>query len=386
MKKIYELLNDVSVDTDTYEQTSLTDAEKQRILRRFPAQKPQRQFFRKSAIAVAAALLVIVPVVFNQDVVRASVVKIGKQIESFFNKQEGSFVTYKQQIGESVTEQGVCVTLNEILLDNDNLLLSVNVNEAGSAKGPFKPGSLQVKIDDQIYDQNTGYGLQSLGTSNVDGSFDYLYMKPLSGFIDSFDANRDYNIEITFKSMEYEKLAEGESSVSRLTGSHGNVNQESGEVEGGRYSDYFGEIQGEWAFKTVIKGERILADNNTYPIDQVIPIDAQGIQGVLQIKNVRISPLMVQLRYTFELSEISQSLALPTIDVGFEVLDENGEGLTGSSGGSGTDTFWEMEGEYYLSDDQKTVKLLPYIHFDTSTDDVTYLYDKTVEIDLQSIE
>ena len=49
---------------------------------------------------------------------------IGNALEKFVYSQEGSLSDYKTVIGDSVKDNGVKVTLNEIILDEGQLLIS----------------------------------------------------------------------------------------------------------------------------------------------------------------------------------------------------------------------------------------------------------------------
>ena len=95
-----------------------------------------------------------------------------------------------------------------------------------------------------------------------------------------------------------------------------------------------------------------------YPLNKEIPISEKGIEGVLSIKEVRVSPVSIKMHYTFTSS--NGSIRGGT-DVGVDIKDQNGRNLSESGSGGGTDTVIERDDEYRNDKDVTMLRFIPYV-------------------------
>lgn len=107
--------------------------------------------------------------------------------------------------------------------------------------------------------------------TNGDGKID------VEGYnvLDHIDPNKNYQISAQFTSLEFEKNP--------------------GQTKSGNYRDSYGEIKGNWMVHTSVNGSKIIADTKVYPLNKEIPINENGIEGVLSIKEVRVSPVSIKI-------------------------------------------------------------------------------------------
>ncbi|WP_203363567.1 DUF4179 domain-containing protein [Bacillus sp. REN10] len=381
MKNPYDLLNETQINVDEYEEVELNQAEKDRLLHTLQKSvQPRTKKPRKGLIAAAVALAMISPVMLSNEHVWASLSKAGKQIEQFFNKPDNQFIGYKQKIEQVAADKNVSVTLNELMLDDGQILLSLNVNAAqldkltlGAGKSsPIRPGDPIIQIGDVTF-SNTAYDSQLEDEKTEDGSWNFLYSVDLTGIDtdgdgiidkenfqildDYMNSDKDYDVNITFHTMEYEK--------------------KSG-VHSGKYSDSFGQIKGNWAFQTTVNGTNIKSDTDVYYVDKEISIKEKDVEGILKIEEVRVSPVSLKLHYTFEYTKGSQM----ETNVDLLIEDEKGRRLTGSGTGTGTDTLSTMNIDIPLENDLKQIKITPTL-FDYESESSKYLKDKAFELKLQ---
>lgn len=364
MKNQYDLLNGSSVDFDEYEEIELTANEKKRMKKRLKREiKPARKKARP-LIAAAALLLAVTPVMMQNETVWASAVRIsqqiGQQIELLMNKPEGSLSSYKKTVNETATDQGIQVKVNELMLDDGQVLLGLTISAdefRRTALGlkqdtPIRPGELRVKIGNMSFFDSAS-SIREEPIKNKDGSWNYLYALKLTqadtdgdgkidvegySVLDHIDPNKNYQISAQFTSLEFEKNP--------------------AQAKSGDHRDSYGEIKGNWTIYTSVNGSKIIADTKVYPLNKEIPINENGIEGVLSIKEVRVSPVSIKMHYTFTASKGS---IRDGMDVGVDIKDQNGRNLSESGSGGGTDRVLEMDGEYRNDKDVIMLRFIPYV-------------------------
>ncbi|MCR8926206.1 DUF4179 domain-containing protein [Priestia megaterium] len=364
MKNQYDLLNGSSVDFDEYEEIELTANEKKRMKKRLKREiKPARKKARP-LIAAAALLLAVTPVMMQNETVWASAVRIsqqiGQQIELLMNKPEGSLSSYKKTVNETATDQGIQVKVNELMLDDGQVLLGLTISAdefRRTALGlnqdaPIRPGELRVKIGNMSFFDSAS-SIREEPIKNKDGSWNYLYALKLTqadtdgdgkidvegySVLDHIDPNKNYQISAQFTSLEFEKNP--------------------AQAKSGDHRDSYGEIKGNWTIYTSVNGSKIIADTKVYPLNKEIPINENGIEGVLSIKEVRVSPVSIKMHYTFTASKGSTRGGT---DVGVDIKDQNGRNLSESGSGGGTDRVIEMDGEYRNDKDVIMLRFIPYV-------------------------
>ncbi|MDR7242746.1 DUF4179 domain-containing protein [Priestia megaterium] len=369
MKNQYDLLNGSSVDFDEYEEIELTASEKKRMKKRLMRKiKPARKKARP-LIAAAVLLLAVTPVMMQNETVWASAVRIsqqlGQQIELLMNKPEGSLSSYKKTVNETATDQGIQVKINELMLDDGQVLLGLTISADEFRKTalglnrdtPIRPGELRVKIGNMSFFDSAS-SIREEPIKNKDGSWNYLYALKLTqadtngdgkidvegyNVLDHIDPNKNYQISAQFTSLEFEKHP--------------------GQTKSGDYRDSYGEIKGNWTVHTSVNGSKIIADTKVYPLNKEIPINEKGIEGVLSIKEVRVSPVSIKMHYTFTSSKGS---IRGGTDVDVKIKDQNGRDLSESGSGGGTDTVLEMDEECRNDKDVTMLRFIPYVYDEKS--------------------
>ncbi|MEH6942236.1 DUF4179 domain-containing protein [Bacillus sp. JJ722] len=387
MKNEYDLLNGAQTDLDEYEDIMLNDLEKQKLKRNMMKKikhSPVKKKYKKSIIAAAISFAVLSPIILSNETVLASIARIGNQIEMFINKPEDSFNGYKKTVNQTVADQHIKVTLNELMLDDGQVLLNLNVkmNEQDKKKlgidqkSYIQPGEVKIAIDNmEFFDSASSIHREN----NPDGSWDYLYKKRLNqadtngdgeldlenyDVLEKIDPKKDYRVKVMFNSMEYEKNVEANSNE---------------KFNSGKYSDFYGEIKGNWTYETTINGSKIKSDTQVYSINKQIPIKDEKVEGILTIKEARVSPVSMKIDYTFEYTKGYKD-EKTHISVGIDVNDQNGKKLIGTGTGGGNHIM-EMEDEYEISKGLKKITITPYI-FDTEAESSKSLENQSFEVNL----
>ncbi|QNG58305.1 DUF4179 domain-containing protein [Bacillus sp. PAMC26568] len=387
MKNEYELLNSAVANEEEYEEIVLSDSDKKKLKKTFKRKtKPAIKKIGRPLFAAVIAIAAISPVLLSNEMVWASVLKLGQRIETFMNIPDDRFTGYKKSVNQTVENQNIKVTLNEIMLDDGQLLLSLNVNANHLDKTALgiekesiiSPGELKIKIGEiEFFDSSQS--IQREENRNEDGSWNYLYTSNLDradtdsdGKIDSehytildkIDHKNDFDIDVIFSSMEFEKGKAGNS------------------ISGGKYSDSFGDIKGNWAFHTDVNGSKIISDTQVYRLDKTIPIKDKLAEGILTIKEVRVSPVSIKMYYSIEYTKDNDQNT--NIEIGVDVEDDNGNHIPGVYTGSGTDKDVEMHAEFPIDKGIQKIKIIPHVT-DRENESSQILKDKAFEVEFTGI-
>ncbi len=123
-KNIYDMLNDVKIDINNYDKEELNDIEKKRIKNNIKKSIKSKHTYKK-AVSIAATAVISIGLLstsfgsyayaginsFFYDI--ASVLGIEKNLDE-----------YKTVVNQSITKNEITVQLNEVILDNDELIVS----------------------------------------------------------------------------------------------------------------------------------------------------------------------------------------------------------------------------------------------------------------------
>jgi type III secretory pathway component EscV len=132
MKNIYDLFNNIDVDLREYEEIKIHDNEVEDIKNRISNKLNKDNKRNKKAykpIAATIAGLLLVTAVFNTDTVSASIDKIAKTIKAHFIEKIGrDFSDYTVNVGETIEDKDISVTLNEFIIDNSLIIVNHTID------------------------------------------------------------------------------------------------------------------------------------------------------------------------------------------------------------------------------------------------------------------
>lgn len=193
---IYTMLNDANINLEQYEKEDFNHIERKNLKAKFRKSiNSKKSYKRNIAVAAAVALVLIVGIIgSNADVYATRVSNIiGRDIGSLLGIQK-NLDEYKTVVNKDITDKGITVKLNEVILDENQLTVSYNISsneklEGGRSWMPFftvyvngKKASNGADGSDKIVDDYTTEGVMTYHLDKVD----------LSG---------DLNIKILCKSM-----------------------------------------------------------------------------------------------------------------------------------------------------------------------------------------
>ncbi|EKQ51556.1 MULTISPECIES: DUF4179 domain-containing protein [unclassified Clostridium] len=127
---IYIMLNDANINLDIYEKEDFNDIEKRRIKANFRNSAVKNKS-RKRTLIAAGMVLALTITFFGTNVGASALSKVLelpgiKDIASLL-RIDKNLDEYKTVVNKSITENGITVQLNEVILDENELTVSYNV-------------------------------------------------------------------------------------------------------------------------------------------------------------------------------------------------------------------------------------------------------------------
>ena len=127
-KNIYDILNEVEIDLSGYTHQELAEMEKKRMINHVKKSiKKNNPVYKKYVAAASIALLMIGLLTTNLgNTVWAHANGIVYDITSFLGIEK-DLDKYKTVVNKSITQDGLTVQLNEVILDSDELVVSTTL-------------------------------------------------------------------------------------------------------------------------------------------------------------------------------------------------------------------------------------------------------------------
>ena len=188
---IYDMLNDVEIDINNYDKEKLNDIEKKRIKNNLKKSIKSKHTYRKAA-SIAETAVISIGLLgtsfgsyayaginsFFYDI--ASVLGIEKNLDE-----------YKTVVNQSITKNGITVQLNEVILDNDELIVSATstFNEKLGGEG----GTI---LDHNVY--INGKRVNSGAGGSAEKIDEYTMQVVMVNHLTEGNFNGDLNVKIVF--------------------------------------------------------------------------------------------------------------------------------------------------------------------------------------------
>ena len=107
-----------------------------------------------------------------------------------------------------------------------------------------------------------------------------------------------------------------------------------------------------------------MGETKVYDINKEINIDDEDFKALINIKQLRVSPISVKLTYT---TKMGKEYDFENRDIEIELLDQNGNYISAGAGGGGNEeeTYMEMqlEGNLENNEELESIKILPYQYY-----------------------
>lgn len=200
---IYKDLNDIKLDISEFQETQLSHLEQKRILKGFKNKimpiRQKRRWLLASVSVVALALLSLSLAIDKGTI--ASMPFVGGVVEKYNypNIENLDFSSYKTAIGETAENELGKLTLNEVMLDDQQVVLSSTFEPADDVKFDYQTHIRPVvKVNGQDYTITTGS--QSIELN--DSMFTIYNDIDLNQAIETEDIHIQLSYETLGRSME----------------------------------------------------------------------------------------------------------------------------------------------------------------------------------------
>ncbi|MBE1446754.1 DUF4179 domain-containing protein [Paenibacillus sp. OAS669] len=285
MKRDFEMLNEISVDLSRYDAEELSYFERKRIKKRISRKLGKKSPLpRIAVVAVLCGSLLWLPAI--QSDVRAafyglasSIPAVRGMLDLFVGQPEQRLAEYKTTVGQTVSDNGIDVRLDEVLIDTGRLIISstfhsdkINLEDALS---PFP----SVYINGKDVMKNGGGGNGNKAKID-DNTYSFISSVNLNGTT----IEGDLEIRIVYKDLDFA----------------GNEPAH----------------KGNWGFTLHTSAEKLLGDTRTIAIDRSFSLD-NGQQ--IRIEAMELSPISTTIHYHI--------LNGKDLDVLFQVTGSDGSRL-----------------------------------------------------------
>ncbi len=313
MKKeyIYDLLNDVESDFSEYDEKDCPEYEKKKIkkqvLGRIHKKRKTGKWVAAACAVLAAGVLAAGP--FNYQV-NAGIKLVSYYISEWFGEEVKG---YEECIEQQVTQNGVTVKLNSVVLDNNELTVASTIDVGKEVKTEEWPA-----IDGNVYVNGkvAAYGAAGGTAWEADGTFKSVMTYSL--LKDRINDTGEMNIEIEMK-------------------------------------DLTGDYPGTWTFKFTADGKKLAADTIHIPVEHTISLpDKSSVTFTEMTQNA----MRTKIYFKIADRKASYDLMLKGVDeMGREVVFELKEIYEGE-GYVYADPNYEEGNE--IAEDAKEITLTPY--------------------------
>ncbi|MCR1950519.1 DUF4179 domain-containing protein [Clostridium sp. DSM 100503] len=355
MKSDYELLNEVKVDFNKYDNIEIDDLERRKIKKRLKGKIKNKKKSTKKIIIAASVILIVGTIGIKIIPVQATIEQLGNKLEEFFGMSNNkAYNDYKIVIGSSIEDKKITFTLNELLIKKDKAIINVKVDNR-----KFKSQqAITIFPDIYVDGEKVSEGGSTSLNYNEDGTYEMLHIVNIK----DVDIDKDLKIDIEYLGGEYKQYG----------------------IERG--------LNGNWAFSINYNGEKIARDTKKIYINKDINI---GNEYSYNINSIVISPVDVILKYNTTLMNEEKIINGEdhSRDISFTIMDadknvivkENGMNITGDM------TTGDMEANMFLDSELKNkiiivpykVSYKKYDSIDEMIKDREYIFDESIEIELE---
>lgn len=134
-KNIYKMLNEVSINIEDYPKEEFNDLEKKKLKTKF-RKSINKKRFNKESIAVAVAVMCVMSMgLFGTDAGAQVLARVSKSIASSIGVEK-DLDSYNTVVNKCVTDKGITVQLNEVIIDESQKQLIIS--DTISSQKPLK--------------------------------------------------------------------------------------------------------------------------------------------------------------------------------------------------------------------------------------------------------
>jgi len=198
---IYDILNRGKFDFDEYEAEDFNDIEMKMLKKNITKSINGKRHSSRICASACVVIVIMGIAIMSFGATRAYAISrvdlIGESISSFLGIGK-NLSSYNTVVNKSVTDNGVTVTLNEVLLDGDELVVSSNISSDRVLKeNDTWDSDMHLYINDKRVRVDGARG----GSKNIDSSTTQQVMKYDLSAMKNIDLKGNLNIKIMYSDM-----------------------------------------------------------------------------------------------------------------------------------------------------------------------------------------
>lgn len=162
---MYKDFNDITIDTTEFEEQPLTKLEQKRLKRRIVKQLPRKR--RRIGYRIGTVAILVLSIVIFQHQSIANMPFVASLLEEWRQDKAIDWGNYKNIVGETVITQFGALTVNEVLLDYDKVLVSATLQPAAKRTFSYRHQLMPtISINGQPI-EDIGLSTQSIEQNNA---------------------------------------------------------------------------------------------------------------------------------------------------------------------------------------------------------------------------
>lgn len=177
---IYELLNDVEIDLSQLEQEDFTELERKRIIKRFKKESNKNKGYKKYA---GVAMLIMSTGILGSAPILATTNPIAYSIANFLGIEK-DLDRYTTVIDKAITKGEITIQLNEVILDEDELIVSIAITSPRPIEGKHVRAAASIYINGREINCSAGGGSEQVDDYTMEEVMHYKLDKVYTGDID----------------------------------------------------------------------------------------------------------------------------------------------------------------------------------------------------------
>lgn len=255
MKNIYEMLNECKIDLSEYTVEELTDIEKKLMMSKLKKSMKKTLHYKKYTAVAAVMICVVILFTGFGDGVYAQMKALASDIATYLNIDK-NLDDYKTVVNQSISDKNYTITLNEVVLNNDELIVSYTVQNQERA---MEDGDGNFLADIKINGKRISNGGGGSSIQINDYTSQDVMSYPLSGT----ELDGDLDIKLTFV-----------------------YNTQQGD-----------EVRGDWAFEFTTNGDELRLATKEIPIHHKVTLpDGVEIELLKYTSNVMGQKIYFELK------------------------------------------------------------------------------------------
>lgn len=254
-KDIYKLMNEAKIDINSYEEEKLSEIEKKKMKKSVMQnlnkkentknRKSKKHYYQKRGLLVASVLIVAVGVLGNEKV-QGAIHLLNYGIAQGLGIEK-DLASYTEVLNQAITQNGATIQLNEVILNNDELIITSTIKVDESFEHGFVHTGTKIFINGKESFLSGGGG-----SSQID---DYTVIDAMTYQLDEKVQNElegNVDIKIVMKDIQTDTKV----------------------------------YKGRWIFEFTVNGDELRADTKTMPLDYAFNLDdEQTVQLIKYTQN-----------------------------------------------------------------------------------------------------